>query len=332
MLSAMISRRSRIVGALAVTASLVLAGCGGDDEGKDDTGEEAVAEAPALSPLTGLPVKGEPRHPVLAVKIDNSGSSAPQVGLGAAGMVVEELVEGGITRLAAFYYNDVPRNVGPVRSMRATDIGIVSPLDAVLVASGGAPQTRDRVKDAGIKTFTEGAKGYHRDDSRSAPYNLFMHLDELARTVKAKETPRPYLSFEDGAELPQGKPAGSLTASFSGGSSTTFESRGRKYVNTDTFAAEGDTFDPATVLVLRVPVGDAGYLDPAGNPVPETKFTGRGDALVFHAGKVVRGSWVKGGLDANLELQVDGKEISLPPGKVWIELVPQDGGDVTWTK
>ncbi len=336
MLSAMThrtSRRSRVVGALLLSTSLALTGCSGDDEGGEETKEqEAAAEAPALSPLTGLPVKGEPRHPVLAVKIDNSSSSAPQVGLSDAGMVVEELVEGGITRLAAFYYNDVPENAGPVRSMRATDIGIVSPLGAALVASGGAPQTRERVTDADIKTFTEGAKGYYRDEGRSAPYNLFMRLKELARTVKSKETPEPYLPFEEGATLPKGKPAGSLTASFSPSSSTTFEQRGRSYVNTDTFAAEGDTFDPATVLVLRVPVGDAGYLDPAGNPVPETKFTWRGKALVFPDGRVVQGDWVKGGLGARVELQVGGKDVSLPPGKVWIELVPQQGGDVTWTK
>ena len=73
---------------------------------------------------------------MLAVKIDNSSSSAPQVGLGDAGMVVEELVEGGMTRLAVFYYNDVPSEVGPVRSMRATDIGIVSPLGQLVTRVG----------------------------------------------------------------------------------------------------------------------------------------------------------------------------------------------------
>ncbi len=39
--------------------------------------------------------------------------------------MVEELVEGGLTRLAVFFYSQVPDNAGPVRSMRASDIGIV---------------------------------------------------------------------------------------------------------------------------------------------------------------------------------------------------------------
>ncbi len=62
--------------------------------------------------------------------MDNTDASAPQLGLGSADMVVEELVEGGLTRLAAFFYSELPGDVGPVRSMRASDIGIVSPVDA----------------------------------------------------------------------------------------------------------------------------------------------------------------------------------------------------------
>ena len=52
------------------------------------------------------------------------------------------------------------------------------------------------------------------------------------------------------------------------------------------------------MLVLRVKVGDAGYRDPAGNPVPETKFTGKGQAMIFHGGRLVRGTWTKSALDA----------------------------------
>jgi hypothetical protein len=324
--------RLRRLAALALVGSLSLAACADDADPAPTPGDKPAkdaVEAPPVSPLTGLPVKGKaPRHPVLAVKVDNSSSSAPQVGLGAADMVVEELVEGGITRLAVFFYSQVPQNVGPVRSMRATDIGILQPLGATLVASGGAPQTTSRVEGAGITTFTEGAAGYYRETSRSAPYNLFMRLPEVARAVRADEAPAPYLPFGDA--IPQGRPASRVTASFSGSSSSTFEFRDGGYVNTDTHAGGEDQFLPRTVLVLRVPVGDAGYTDPAGNPVPETKFTGRGPAMVFSGGRVVRGTWVKNGLDAPVQLLAGGgRKLEVPTGKVWVELVPADGGDVT---
>ena len=284
-------------------------------------------------PLTGLPAKGAaPAHPVLVVKIDNSSSSAPQIGLSQADLVTEELVEGGSTRLAVFYYSQVPKEVGPVRSMRATDIGIIEPAEAVLIASGGAPPTVTRIRDAGIKTFTEGAKGYYRETGRVAPYNLFMHLTELAGTVKADSAPPNYLPWGDPKDFPKGQPAKGLSAVFSGGHTTTWQYADGTYANVNTEAAEGDEFEPATVLVLRVEVGDAGYLDPAGNPVPETKFTGKGDAMVFHGGRVVRGSWVKDGFDGAVRLETAAGKLALPPGKTWIELVPTNGGNVTVTQ
>jgi hypothetical protein len=318
---------------LAIVGCTLLGGCGGDDVTEsDDSGAKHAAsghETP-LSPLTGLPMMGKlPPHPVVAVKIDNSSSSAPQVGLGAADMVTEELVEGGITRLAVFYYDTIPDSVGPVRSMRATDIGIVLPLDAVLVASGGAAPTVARVDDAGITTYTEGAPGFYRETSRYAPYNLFMRLPELVETLEPGKQPPTYLPFGSDKAIAGGERVGSLTAAFSGSSSSTFEYRDGHYVNTDTYAGAEDQFVADTVLVLRVRVGDAGYLDPAGNPVPETIFEGQGDAMVFNDGRMVRGTWSKPGLDSVVKLSSGGKPLTLPAGRVWIELVPADGGSVT---
>ena len=324
-------RAPHVLAALATVAGLLLASCSDDD--KAAARKAVEREQVTRSPLTGLPVKGKvPTHPVLAVKVDNSSSSAPQVGLGSADLVAEELVEGGITRLAAFFYTDVPSNVGPVRSMRATDIGIVQPLDAVLVASGGAALTVTRVKDAGIRTFTEGAAGYYRESSRVAPYNLFMRLEELAKTLDDSKPPKPYLPFDSSPSLPKGEPVTGFTAEFSPSSSSTFELRNGRYVNTDTLATADDQFIADTVLVLRVRVEDAGYKDPAGYPVPETVFDGQGEAMIFNDGRLVEGTWSKDGLASDIRLRAGGKTVTLPPGRVWIELVPADGGSVTVTK
>lgn len=327
---------SRALVALALSA-LVLAGCSDDAaDPAPEEGPEAQSTAAGLTlsgqwPLTGLPASGPaPRHPVMVVKIDNSASSSPQLGLGRADLVAEELVEGGDTRLAVFYYSELAKRVGPVRSMRATDIGIVQPADGVLVASGGAPPTVRRIGAAGIKTFTEGATGYSRDPGRGAPYNLMMDLPALARALEAPEPPESYLPWGSEDDLPKGQPAKRVSAQFSGRHTTSWEFRGGKYVNLNSFAPAGDQFRPDTLLVLRVQVGDAGYRDPAGNPVPETRFTGKGDALLFHDGRLVRGTWTKRGLDAPLQLRTRAGGLTVPPGKVWLELVPANGGDVTF--
>jgi DUF3048 family protein len=334
------TRRTRSLVALAAVAALGLAGCSDDGTSTPADGEtpagQATAEGMTLAgqwPLTGLPADGPaPKHPVMVVKIDNTSSSSPQVGLGSADLITEELVEGGSTRLAVFYYSKTPRQVGPVRSMRATDIGIVQPAEAVLVASGGAPPTVRRIADAGIKTFTEGATGYSRASDRSAPYNLMMHLPALAKQLKTPEPPENYLPWGSEADLPKGKPATQISAQFSGGHTTNWQYRGGSYENLNSYAAAGDQFRPDTLLVLRVQVGDAGYKDPAGNPVPETKFTGTGKATVFHKGRMVRGTWKKSNFDAALELSTKDGELTLPPGNVWVELVPANGGNVTVSK
>ena len=330
------------VAVLATCLSLAACGDGGGSEDSADGPEAqnvaAGAKLEATWPLTGLPVTGDDEaaqeHPVMVLKMDNTYASAPQVGLGQADLVVEELVEGGMTRLAAFYYSTIPGEVGPVRSMRASDIGIVAPAGGAMVTSGAAQVTLNRISDAGIPFFTEGDKGFYRESGRSAPYNLFTDMAETATLVDQDERQRPddYLPWGDEEDFPQGQPARTLAASFSGGHTTNWTYQGGTYVNENSYAGEGDEFPADTVLVLRVRVGDAGYRDPAGNPVPETEFTGKGQALVFHAGRLVRGQWSKDALDAPLELTTKAGELTIPAGHVWIELVPQNGGNVTFGK
>jgi hypothetical protein len=341
-----VRRRTRVSKAAAVavscTLALSLAACGGgDDEDEDGTGAQDVAAGSELNstwPLTGLPVKGDNQaaqdHPVMVLKMDNTYSSAPQIGLSKADLVVEELVEGGMTRLAAFFYSQLPDDAGPVRSMRASDIGIVSPVDGDMVTSGAAAVTIGRIKNAGIDFFTEGDKGFYRESSRSAPYNLFTDLAETTTLATTDDTARPddYLPWGDEKDLPAGQKATSLSAHFSGGHTTTWSFANGTYSNENTYAADGDEFPADTVLVLRVKVGDAGYTDPAGNPVPETKFTGQGQAMLFHGGQMVRGQWSKSSLDAPISLRTADGQLSVPAGRTWIELVPQDGGSVDVVK
>ena len=338
-------RRVRLSLAATLAASLLLAACGGNDKESNQDSQAADAkgtgDAAVLKstwPLTGLPVSGNESsstdHPVFVVKIDNTSSSAPQLGLGKADMVVEELVEGGSTRLASFFYSKIPANAGPVRSMRASDIGIVKPVNGQMVTSGAAGVTIGRLQGAGVKFHSEGDTGFYREGSRHAPYNLMVKLNELAASVKVPEArPDDYLPWGEAKDLPKGQAATKLAASFSGGHTTNWSFRSGKYHNDNTYAAEGDQFVADNVLVLRVPVGDAGYRDPAGNPVPETKVVGKGQAMLFHNGRLVRGTWSKAKLDAALKLSTKAGELTVPAGHTWIELVPNgSGAGVTFGK
>ncbi|WP_110206181.1 DUF3048 domain-containing protein [Nocardioides daejeonensis] len=326
--------------AAVALASLVLAGCGGEDGG-GDSGDKSNPKGQGTEqvlnstwPLTGLEVadgkSSSLTRPVLVAKIDNTASSAPQVGLGTADLVVEELVEGGLTRLAVFFYSKLPDVAGPIRSMRASDIGIVKPVAGQMVTSGAAGQTIARLNAAGVKFHQEGATGLYREGSRRAPYNVMANLNEVAKSAKvAEHRPKDYLPWGSADELPKGRPATSISADF-GSHTTTWAFEDGHYVNKNTYAAADDQFLADSVLVLQVQIGDAGYRDPAGNPVPETKLEGTGPATLFHNGRVIRGTFEKDGLSGVITLKTKAGELKVPAGRVWLELVPRDRGGVTF--
>ncbi|HEU5418976.1 MAG TPA: DUF3048 domain-containing protein [Streptosporangiaceae bacterium] len=324
-------------------ASLVLTACDGSSPGPQrptptPTPPKAEPSQPVARywPLTGRSVPAGKtdrlRHPVLVAKMDNTVSSQPQVGLSKADMVVEELVEGGLTRLAVFYYSRIPRTVGPIRSMRASDIDVVSPVHASVVTSGAAPQTIRRINAAHIRFYGQGAPGMYRSAARAAPYNLFVSLRSVAAAARRKPSAPPaYLDWGSVKKMPRGRRAMKISAQFSAVHTTEWVFRHGRYHNTDSNAPAGDQFPATTVLVLRVREGDAGYLDPAGHHVPETLLRGSGRALLFHDGRMVAGTWHKGKARASrITLKTwHGQKLKVPAGHTWIELVPVHGGDIT---
>jgi hypothetical protein len=336
------SRRLKALVVLAVLVGLVLAGCGG--KSSDKKSEPRPSSQPtqggtqlaAVWPLTGLPApETTPNHPVMIVKIDNTAASDPQYGLGSADMVVEELVEGGITRLAAMFYSKLPPKAGPVRSARASDIGVVTPTHAVLVASGMAPPTVARLNAAHVRYYTMGAPGVVRapDGKHDFLHSVFVDLNKLAKSLKKSAVvPASYLPWGQESDFAGSQPAAAFDVSFSRATTTSwkYDAATKKYTNTNSHAPANDQFKPDSVLVLRVREGDAGYRDPAGNPVPETLFFGKGQLMLFHNGQVTRGTWSKSGRDGQLQLATAAGPMKVPAGHVWLELLPNKkaGGSV----
>jgi hypothetical protein len=325
----------------ASAAALTLSACSSSDETPEKAapgGAEptATAEPVALSPLTGRPMtKGRPKNPVFVVKIENTGEGAPQHGLDKADLVIEELVEGGLTRLAAFYYSSLPTKVGHVRSLRTSDIGIAGPVRGQIVASGGANVAYNKVEKAGITVFSEdaGSPGFSSDPAKYRPYNRMIDLKVVAKKAKGKAIKHSYLPWAADGAAPvaaTGKPATSATVRFSRSTATSWKLDGRKWVRTNGHASPNKDFKADTMIVLFAKVGTAGYTDPAGNPVPETDFEGRGEAQVFHGDRVDTVTWTKPSLDEPLTFQTkDGAPYTIAPGKAFLELVPKDGGSVS---
>lgn len=326
-------RRSTLTAAL-LSATLLLAACSSDAEEPEPKAEPTPeVVTPETWPLTGLDVADgdDAASPVFVVKIDNTSNAAPQVGLSQADLVFEEMVEGRMTRLAAFFHSALPEKVTPVRSMRATDIGIVTPVAAHVVTSGFADETKARLDRSGVSYIQEGdSAGIFRDSARTAPYNVATRLADVRKDVEDPDgAPEDYFTFGTSEDVPAGEAATSLSADF-GNHTTTWTFGNGTYANTGSYAAQGDEFAADNVLVLRVKVVDAGYTDAGRNMVPESVFEGTGEAMLFHGGEVVTGTWTKNSLSDAVTLEVGGEELKVPAGRTWVELLPEETGTVTF--
>jgi hypothetical protein len=270
---------------------------------------------------------------VIVVKIENSPESRPQSGLQAADIVTEELVEGGETRFAAFFQSGDPGQVGPVRSVRNVDAQIVGPTHGILAFSGGAAPALSAVSHAGVHLVQEGdsSGGFVRVRTRSAPHNLYLRVAALWRAA-GSATPSSYLPIAATATA-GGKAATSLALAFSTFErpSWAYDRATKRWLRSETggraaVSSNGARLVADNVLILRVSVRDAGYRDPAGNPVPESVFTGSGQAQLLTGGQQFTGTWSKGGTSAPVQLKgADGRPLTLLPGRTWIELVPVQG-------
>ena len=319
---------------VAATAAsvLLLAAC---SNGGIDGDEPPAPVEGRKSPLTGLSQEQPPNNPAFLVKIENTAGGQPQYGLNDADLVIEELVEGGITRLAAIYYSKLPTKVGHVRSTRTTDIGLAKPVGATIVAAGGAPKTREDIKESGTQLFTydAGAPGYSKDPSKSAPYHVLWDLQKLNETAKRGPVPNnPYFSFGEGpAASDVTKKVTSASVTFSPATTTDWQFSGGKWSLKKNRAASGQEYTADTLVVIFARVAEAGYNDAAGNPVPETVLEGTGRAVIFSGDSAVEATWRKGGLDSTMSFtaKASGKPVTIKPGHVYLEAAPR-GGDVAF--
>ena len=173
----------------AVEDGAVEDGAADDGAVEDEADFELLVTGP-IAPLTGLITTDSSlaQRRALGVKVDNSGSEArPQAGLAAADIVYEVLVEAARTRFLAVFHSEIPSRIGPVRSVRSSDIDILDDLATPYLASSGANSTVLRelgqAARAGTLVDVGGARmfaPYTRDRSRPAPHNLYFLYENLA--------------------------------------------------------------------------------------------------------------------------------------------------------
>jgi hypothetical protein len=301
-----------------------------------------------IAPLTGLvdPSGESLKRPALTVKVENTPDARPLWGVDQADVVYEEIVNGGITRLAAIFNSQVPAKIGPVRSVRPTDAQVVWPLGGLFAYSGGAQYAIDAISQAPVTLIDEtGAKAaMFRDPTRSAPHNLYAVGAGLFLFGGTPIPPPALFSYSSSSPLlssttttakPKKKsattttaaakptPVSSMVVGFPAGYAVTWSwnptssSWDRSIFGAPDVTGTKVRLSPKNVVVLFIT-----YQGGIGTESSVGILTGSGPAQIYREGRLTRGTWSRPVVSQVTVLRDSaGKVIPLTPGQTWVELL-----------
>jgi len=341
---------------VAALGATVLAGCGGHHKltlqkppppsstsattaATTTTTTRPKPKPKPVQPLTGLPATSaaQASNPAVIVKIDNIDAARPQTGPNQADIVYEELVEGGLTRLAAVFQSGYPTVVGPVRSGRLTDIGIADDYNHPVFAYSGTNGVYLPILRSQPFTDVDGDNhpgAFYRVNFAAAPHNLYSNVVTLAGISSTHTAPLPiFLYHAPGAPL-TGRgvsPAQHLGINFPNAAvawdyNAATKLWQRTQNGTPDVDRSGQQMTANNLVVQFVPYVTAGLATGEGGPpapIPQGMLTGSGKAWFLSGGRIVGGTWARANLTTRTIFRDQaGALIHLAPGRTWVELVP----------
>ncbi len=382
----------KILIAMMVLVTMILAGCGAKKEDVEGTGiqplpiesetqeestEESSAEAETTEETEEIKIADEPtitereevdgqmqsyltgewkdadvvRRRNMAVMIPNNKAALPQYGISKASIIYEAPVEGRVTRLMGFFedYDDL-EYIGPVRSSRDYYVYESMAYDSIYCNWGLAvPFVEELLKSDRVDNISQALKGIHNPAAEAfdriqrpgykSEYTGYMFIDGYEKGVKRLGYETEYrdtfvqaftfandghaVAYEDHEDATLIYPGGKVKNSGGFSNAQSYfeynEEDGLYYryqydgPHIDEMNGEQLTFSNVVFKIchgeVRTPDGD--YL--------AFGVHGEGDAYVFTAGKVIKGTWKRASdYEPNLFFDEDGNEIIFNQGKTWI--------------
>ena len=286
------------------------------------------------SPVNGLPVEDPEllERRVLAVKIDNHPEANPQSGIDQADMMIELRVE-GITRFISVWHQSDSEYLGPMRSGRPTDATLLAAMNEPTFAISGAQDWVQRmIVDRDVNLLGEsGPPSTFRISSRNAPHNLYVDTIELRNRADRNgyQDDPPSVFWDFGPISEEADPASSVTIDFAGNEVVwNWDESDGLWYRTGYGRESGYLNEDGTEGPLGVPVMVALYTESTTvGSLPASITTGSGKAYVFADGRATEGTWDRPTESGWFELRdTSGETMLVPPGKVWVSLVPASRG------
>lgn len=271
--------------------------------------------------------------PILVVKIDDTKLAHPQIGIEYADIVYIEQVEGGLTRLAAVFSSQIPKEIGPVRSARISDLELLSQFGRVGFAYSGAQQ-KLRPEIAGANLFDLGAQSmsstiYTTDPERIQPYAMVLRADLLMEYAQGKgfkfaQSKSAGWNFSDETEL--GTAISSVKVSWPASNYEVFWSTEKElwelsHGGVPNLSSTGARLTADTFVIQIVSITDSIYKDKVGGVTPFSATVGTGKGFILRDGKYIEGNWSRPTESSGTRWTTNsGDEIPFAHGAIWIAL------------
>lgn len=321
--------------------------------------EESTTEAlpENLNPLTGkadLSDSAIGARPV-AIMVENSPAARPQWGMSTPDVILEGMVEGGITRMMWIYADaeDIPDKVGPTRSARHDFVEIAAGLNAIYVHWGGSGRTTNTLAYGAINKYdidnidgmTYSGTYFFRDQTRNVSsehrgYTTGSAIQKAIKNLKIDTEAdgtgwAPFKVVTSGQRMPYGDASGScssITITYSSSYKRTYkydvENKTYDVYMNSTLCKDGTTGETVSVenvIIMYCPVSSLG--DSKGHQ--EWDLTG-GDAVFVSHGYGESITWKKDGKTGALKFYgKDGQELTVNQGQSFIAVVPEANRGLT---
>ena len=286
------------------------------------------------------------RLPV-AVMVDDNLPARPQYGFNAASIVYQAPADGGEDRYMFVYQEQQAKRVEPVRSGRPYFVNWASEYRAAFAHYGGdaktlayLPTIRGRVI-YDVDALDGSAGAYHRDKTRAKPHNAVTSSAAVRKMAVKHGAPATIPATVEVRPFTDDLPAGQRPAKASiripynrGATSYTYDKASDSYLRSVAGKAQYDKADGKRVTARNVVVLWMGLsVDPESEPHhrrPLLDHIGKGRALVFHDGHVIKGTWRKATASGLTRFFDEaGDEIPLVRGRIFIQVV-EKGTRVTY--
>jgi len=298
------------------------------------------------NPLTGAPMDlGLAQQRPIAVVLNNISDALPHNGISEADIIYEYPVEGGLTRLLAFY-QDISQveMVGSIRSVRPYTVQLAESYDAILVGAGRSVQAQEEVRALGTPFLNE-VEGplrdvFFRDRNRipgrrvgnvhavvTTGERMMQWLPEYDFRLTHEVSYENMLNFVEDGTPQNGSSATQVVARLSTGKTSTFifdANEGtyhmRQY-NMDLVDANNNLRPGFTnVLILKTSVTNI-----AGDGAGRVSFatTGSGDGYFINGGKYIEITWSRSGMHSPFVYTLrNGSPLELGIGKTFVCITP----------